>query len=215
MENLSNEELVSLIYEDDSSEDLLGRLIKNLTPMMVKIGKKHLSKLYLYDVDDYIQEGTVVLWKLIQSRKHDGKRKFSNLFYSAFEHKCINLYRDYVLKNMVQLYTDEDYYNYGYRVVTLVEDEYAQQYREKQRERNKRWYEKTHGTSPKAPKLSEEERKERNRQRAREYYLRNKEKCQEAKRRWYRENREYALEYQRAYGQSIRTGINDFEKRRK
>lgn len=215
MENLSNEELVSLIYEDDSSEDLLGRLIKNLTPMMVKIGKKHLSKLYLYDVDDYIQEGTVVLWKLIQSRKYDGKRKFSNLFYSAFEHKCINLYRDYVLKNMVQLYTDEDYYNYGYRVVTLVEDEYVQQYREKQRERNKRWYEKTHGTSPKAPKLSEEERKERNRQRAREYYLRNKEKCQEAKRRWYRENREYALEYQRAYGQSVRTGVNDFEKRRK
>ena len=43
MENLSNEELVSLIYEDDSSEDLLRRLIKNLTPMMVKIGKKHLS----------------------------------------------------------------------------------------------------------------------------------------------------------------------------
>ena len=215
MENLSNEELVSLIYEDDSSEDLLGRLIKNLTPMMVKIGKKHLSKLYLYDVDDYIQEGTVVLWRLIQSRKYDGKRKFSNLFYSAFEHKCINLYRDYVLKNMVQLYTDEDYYNYGYRVVTLVEDEYVQQYREKQRERNKRWYEKTHGTSPKAPKLSEEERKERNRQRAREYYLRNKEKCQEAKRRWYRENREYALEYQRAYGQSVRTGVNDFEKRRK
>lgn len=215
MENLSNEELVSLIYEDDSSEDLLGRLIKNLTPMMVKIGKKHLSKLYLYDVDDYIQEGTVVLWRLIQSRKYDGKRKFSNLFYSAFEHKCINLYRDYVLKNMVQLYTGEDYYNYGYHVVTLVEDEYVQQYREKQRERNKRWYEKTHGTSPKAPKLSEEERKERNRQRTREYYLRNKEKCQEAKRRWYRENREYALEYQRAYGQSIRTGINDFEKRRK
>ena len=215
MENLSNEELVSLIYEDDSSEDLLGRLIKNLTPMMVKIGKKHLSKLYLYDVDDYIQEGTVVLWRLIQSRKYDGKRKFSNLFYSAFEHKCINLYRDYVLKNMVQLYTGEDYYNYGYRVVTLVEDEYVQQYREKQRERNKRWYEKTHGTSPKAHKLSEEERKERNRQRAREYYLRNKEKCQEAKRRWYRENREYALEYQRAYGQSIRTGVNDFEKRRK
>lgn len=215
MENLSNEELVSLIYEDDSSEDLLGRLIKNLTPMMVKIGKKHLSKLYLYDVDDYIQEGTVVLWRLIQSRKYDGKRKFSNIFYSAFEHKCINLYRDYVLKNMVQLYTGEDYYNYGYRVVTLVEDEYVQQYREKQRERNKRWYEKTHGTSPKAPKLSEEERKERNRQRAREYYLRNKEKCQEAKRRWYRENREYALEYQRAYGQSVRTGVNDFEKRRK
>ena len=215
MENLSNEELVSLIYEDDSSEDLLGRLIKNLTPMMVKIGKKHLSKLYLYDVDDYIQEGTVVLWRLIQSRKYDGKRKFSNLFYSAFEHKCINLYRDYVLKNMVQLYTGEDYYNYGYRVVTLVEDEYVQQYREKQRERNKRWYEKTHGTSSKAPKLSEEERKERNRQRSREYYLRNKEKCQESKRRWYRENREYALEYQRAYGQSLRAGINNFEKRRK
>ena len=215
MENISNEELIALIYEDIESEILLERLIKNLTPMMVKIGRKHLSKLYHYDIDDYIQEGAIVLWKLIKSRKYDGKRKFINLFYSAFEHKCINLYRDYVLKNMVQLSCSEDYYNYGYRVVTLVEDEYVQQYREKQRERNKRWYEKTHGASVKAPNLSEEERKERNRQRSREYYLKNKEKCQEAKRRWYHENREYALKYQRAYDQGVRTGINNFEKRRK
>ena len=85
MENLSNEELVFLIYEDDSSEDLLGRLIKNLTPMMVKIGKKHLSKLYLYDVDDYIQEGRIAVFKAMKSFDVNG----ASLFYT-YVCLCIN-----------------------------------------------------------------------------------------------------------------------------
>lgn len=78
MENKSNEELIVLIYADNQSEDAFARLIKNLTPMMVKIGRKHLDKLHFYDDDDYIQEGSMLLWTLIQSHRYDGKRKFSN-----------------------------------------------------------------------------------------------------------------------------------------
>jgi hypothetical protein len=207
MQHKSNEDLVFLIYEGNQSEDAFAQLIKNLTPMMIKIGREHLSKLHFYDIDDYVQEGSIVLWSLIQSHRFDGERKFSNLFYTAFDRKCTNLYRDYVLKNMVQISETEDYYAYGYRVCTFVEDEYAKQYREKQRERNKHWYEKSHPkpAQEERPKLTEEERKELTRQRSREYYHKNKEKCREAKRQWYAEHREYALLYQRAYDQGIRT----------
>ena len=217
MENKSNEELIVLIYAGNQSEDAFAMLIKNLTPMMVKIGRKHLGKLHFYEDDDYIQEGSMLLWTLIQSHRYDGKRKFSNLFYTAFDHKCTNLYRDYVLKNMVQVSESEDYYSYGYRVGTFIEDEYARQYREKQREYNKRWYEKTRSapTKPQPPKLTEEDRKERSRQRSREYYLKNRDKCREAKRRWYAEHREYALQYQRAYDQGVRIGTKGPAKRRK
>lgn len=213
----SNEELISLIYAGDQSEHAFGRLIKNLTPMMFKIGRKHLDKLHFYEDDDYVQEGSILLWELIQSHRYDGERKFSNWFYTAFDHRCTNLYRNYVLKNMVQVSEREDLYNYGYHAGIFIEDEYAQEYREKQRERNKRWREEKFGATakPQAPKLSEEERRERSRQRSREYYLKNRDKCREAKRRWYAEHREYALQYQKAYEQGVRIGTKGPAKGRK
>lgn len=54
MEHKSNEELIFLIYEENQSEDAFAQLIKNLTPMMIKIGREHLSKLHFYDIDDYV-----------------------------------------------------------------------------------------------------------------------------------------------------------------
>ena len=196
----TNEELILWIYAENQIENAFEQLIKNLTPMMVKIGRWHLGKLHFYDTEDYIQEGSVVLWKLIQSRKYDREGKFSNLFYTAFDRKCISLYRSYMMKNLVQLSESKDCYSYGYRICHFVEDEYAREYADKQRERNKKWREKTQGhPPPKPPKLTEEERKERKRQRSLEYYIKNRDKCREAKRRWYAENREYALQYQKAY----------------
>lgn len=206
MHNKSNEELIALIDSDNSSSAALAQLIKNLSPMMVKIGRQHLASLHFYETEDYIQEGSIVLWKLLQSHKYDGKRKFSNLFYTAFDRKCTSLYRNYVLQNLVQISESVDYYHYGYHIGSFVEHEYARAYIEKQKERNKRWRENKLGiTSNKSRKLTEAERRERNRQRSREYYFKNQEKCREAKRRWYAENREYALKYQKAYDQGILT----------
>ena len=88
----------------------------------------------------------------------------------------------------------------------MVEDEYAKRYREKHRKECRRWYEK-HRKKPNAeslPKLTEEEKKERSRQKAREYYIAHREQCIEAKRKWDRENHEYALKYQRAYDKGVR-----------
>lgn len=202
----SNEELVRQIYVQEQVERAFQQLILNLRPMMIKIGRKHLSKIPIYDLDDYVQEGSIILWQLMKSKKYNWKDKFSTLFYAAFERRCINLYRDYVLKNMIVLTEAEDIYGYGYHLTRLVEDEYAKRYREKHREECRRWYEK-HRKKPNAesrPKLTEEEKKERSRQKAREYYIAHREQCIEAKRKWYRENHEYALKYQRAYDKGVR-----------
>ena len=208
MNAISNEDLLEQIYLRQRWEQAFQQLIDNLRPMMVKIGKQHLYKIPIYDTDDYIQEGSIVLWQLIQSKKYNGNGKFSSLFYTVFDRKCNNLYRDYVLKNFIEISESEDLYCYGYHVATLVEDEYARTYREKHREQCRRWCEKNRkkpAVEPK-PKLTPEERKERNRQRSREYYRTHKEQCLAAKHKWYRENHEYALLYQRAYDQGVRIG---------
>lgn len=208
MNVISNEDLLEQIYLQQRWEQAFQQLIDNLCPMMVKIGNQHLSKIPLYDTDDYIQEGSLVLWQLIQGRKYNGKGKFSTLFYTVFDRRCINLYRNYVLKNFIEISESEDLYCYGYHIATLVEDEFARTYREKHREQCRRWCEKNRkksATEPK-PKLSPEERKERARQRSREYYATHKEQCLVAKHKWYQENREYALMYQRAYHKGVRIG---------
>ena len=199
MNVISNEELVRQIYSQEQIESAFQQLIINLRPMMIKLGRKHLSKIPIYDLDDYVQEGSIVLWQLVRSKKFNWKGNFSTFFYTAFDRRCINLYRDYVLKNMITLSEAEDFYNYGYHIVKFVEDEYVRRYRERHREECRRWYEKHRKKPGSRPKITEEEKKERNRQRAREYYAAHRQQRIEAKRRWYRENREYALNYQHDY----------------
>ena len=207
METKTNEELVGMIYADKDVALAFMQLIKNLRPVMIKIGHKHLSKLYIYETDDCVQEGSLVLWSLLKKRVYDGRAKFFSLFYTAFTYKCTNLYRDYVLKNLIPLSETGDFYCYGYSVSKIAVDQYASEYRIKQRERNKALYKKKQASSTSSSTaLTLEEKQERSRQRSREYYQKNKEKCRAAKHKWYMEHREYALHYQKAYEHGVRIG---------
>lgn len=209
MTDKTNEELLEIIYGQENVNAALVQLIYNLRPMMIKIGREHLRKVPIYDKDDYIQEGSLVLWKIIDTRKYNGRGKLSSLFYTMFKRRCINLYRNYVLKNRIQLSECEDYYCYGYHICTLVEDEYATEYRRKKKEWDKHYSEKTCRQKPskkKKPVMTPEERREKNRQYSREYYATHKEQCQARKKRWYQEHREYALLYQKLYDQGVRIG---------
>ena len=206
---LENNELVELIVKGMHVDAALEQLACNLRPMIHKIGYAHLRKVPIYDEDDYMQEAMILMWKLISSGKVKPGFLFSNLFYTAFEHRCINLFRDYVLKNGIFVCCREDERECGRTVGYFIEDEYVEKYRVAQRERNKRYYAKTHPESvnrPKPPRLTEEERKERSRQRGRAYYESHKEQCRQAKRDWYRKNHEYALLYQKAYARGVRIG---------
>lgn len=205
----SNEELYSLYHSGGYADETLSQLIRNLTPMMIFIGQKHLRKISIYDESDYIQEGSFVLWRLLEKDVFNGECKISTLFYKAFERHCIRLYRDYVLKNMVIIGESPDYHSYGYHICAMVEDDYAKRYREKHREECKRWYDANRrkvSADDGKTKLTEEERRERRRQRSKAYYEAHKEQYREAKRKWYEENRDYALLYQKAYDQGVRIG---------
>jgi len=59
MTDISNEDLLKRIYLRQQWEQAFRQLIHNLQPMMVKIGKKHLSKVPIYDTDDYRQRALV------------------------------------------------------------------------------------------------------------------------------------------------------------
>lgn len=209
MNTKTNEELLRMIYDSDHKDAALGQLIENLTPMMVKIGRSRLMRIPYMDTDDYIQEGSIVLWSIIQNHKYNGTGKFSNLFYTVFDYKCRNKYRDYILKNWICYYESDDMYHYGYQTCIMAEDPYARIYRDQQKERNKRWYNKHKRKTPieeGKPPLSPEEKKERTKQRRREYYESHREQMKAAKKKWYQEHREYALLYQKAYAQGVRIG---------
>lgn len=65
---------------------------------------------------------------------------FTRYFTSAIRFRFRNLYRDYVLKNFVQIGEYHDFYGNTYQI--LVESDYARAYREKHREHCRRSYAK-------------------------------------------------------------------------
>jgi hypothetical protein len=201
---LSNEALADLLYANETNQIALQQLIWKNRRTMIKLGNKYLSDIPIYDIDDYVQEGAILIWKIISERKFTSGSNFNALFYKSFENKCITIYRNYVLHNLIVV-SEYDYDGEIHSI--LVEADYAKKYREKHREECRRWYEKNRKETDKEPrpKLTVEEKKERNRQRAREYYRTHKEQCIEAKRKWYRENREYALKYQKDYNSRKRS----------
>lgn len=209
LSNLENNELVELIISGVEVDASFEQLLRNLRPMIFKIAYMYLRRIPIYDEDDYLQEGLILIWKLISTGKVKPDFLFSNLFYTAFQRRCINIFRDYVLKNGIFVSCWERGQEEGYTVGYFIADAYVEKYRLAQRERNKRYYEKTHPEAlnkPKPPTMTEEERIEHRRQKSREYYETHKEQCRQSKRDWYQKNREYALSYQKAYAQGVRIG---------
>ena len=90
MDSMTNEMLVAMIASGDRADLALAQLLHNLKPMMLLLGKKHLGSIPIYDADDYFQEGSLVLWKLVSQNRYNAEGgKFSNLFYTAFQRKCL------------------------------------------------------------------------------------------------------------------------------
>lgn len=212
MQNKTNEELAEMLLSGVEDERIYLQLLYNLKPMIRKIAETYLKQIPIYDREDYYQEGLILIWKLISKKRYTPGTSFSNLFYTAFQMECINLFRNYVLKNLIVISETEDLYNYGYQTSTLVEAEYAKIYREKKRLWDKRLYERNHPKveKPVKPKLTEEEK----RKHRKEYYEKNKERYKRLKKEWYQKNHEYALQYQKAYEAGYRSetrGKNEYK----
>lgn len=207
---IPNEELIKMVVAGEADDRVWLQLQKNFRPMMCKIGFKYLAKLPLYDEDDIIQEGMIVMWKLTTKKDLIFDSRFNNLFYTAFDFKCKKIYRDYVLRNLIVTNEWKDSEYDGYHVVSYGVADYAVEYRRKKSIYNKKRREQQNAANPNyvkkepKPKMTEEEK----RQKRREYYLKNKEHFRELKKKWYQEHREYAIMYSKCYKMGVRLRDN-------
>ena len=135
---MSNEELVRTIQET-GDESAYEELFRNLRPIIIHEAEMYKGKIPHYGLDDYIQEGNLLAWKIIFSGNFKGG-SFAVYFGKAIRNYLCRLFRDFSMKNLICIGQKED--DHGNVTSILVEAEFAEKYRQKQRERSKRYYEK-------------------------------------------------------------------------
>ena len=158
---MNNEQLIDLIRA--GNEAAYDQLFRNLRPVMLHEAAMYMNKMDTYDLEDLIQECQIVAWEVISRGNFKGGR-FSTYYGAAVRNHLIRIFRDYNLKNLVCIGEAEDCKGNITRI--MVESDYAREYREKQRQRSKAWYEKKKAAQPpkepkpkKAPETKEERSK--------------------------------------------------------
>ena len=137
------------------------------------------NKMDTYGVDDLLQECQIVAWEIISRRSFMGGT-FSSYYGAAIRNHLIRIWRDYNLKNLVCIGESEDCRGNITRI--LVESDWAKEYREKQRQHSKAWYDKKKAAEPpkeKKPPMTREERSKRIMAYQREYYKAHPDKLAE------------------------------------
>ena len=204
---MSNEELVKTIQET-GSEDAYEELFRNLRPIIIHEAEMYKGKIPHYGLEDYIQEGNLLAWKIIFSGNFKGG-SFAIYFGKAIRNYLCRIFRDFSMKNLICIGQKED--DHGNVTSILVEAEFAQKYREKQRERSKRYYEKKKAEAAEArkaagipdpvkkPPMTKEERSRRVMEHQREYYRTHPDKLEErrAKMRAYEKARRERIKFEK------------------
>ena len=173
----SNEELVSIIESGD--EAAYAQLFRNLRPVMLHEAAMYMNKMDTYGLEDLIQECQIVAWEVISRGNFKGGN-FSTYYGAAVRNHLIRIFRDYNLKNLVCIGEAEDCKGNITRI--LVESDYAREYREKQRQRSKAWYEKKKASQPpkeKKPPMTKEERSKKVMAYQKKYYAEHPDKLAE------------------------------------
>ncbi len=204
---MSNEELVKTIQET-GNEDAYEELFRNLRPIIIHEAEMYKGKIPHYGLEDYIQEGNILAWKIIFSGNFKGG-SFAVYFGKAIRNYLCRLFRDFSMKNLICIGQKED--DHGNVTSILVEAEFAEKYREKQRERSKRYYEKKKAEAAEArkaagipdpvkkPPMTKEERSRRVMEHQREYYRTHPDKLEErrAKMRAYEKARRERIKFEK------------------
>ena len=182
----TNEELVTIIRAGDPDSDAVGdayaQLFQNLRPVTLHESKMYSHKMDIYSLDDFIQEGQILMWDIIRKDNFKGG-KFSAYYGKAIRLRLAHIWRQYNLKNLVCIDESEDDYGNTYRI--LVESDYIREYRVKRAAEQKRYYEKRKAKQPPKPKktpkpkLTKEERNRKAREYKKRYYAEHPEKLEE------------------------------------
>ncbi len=173
----TNEELIRMIT--GGNETAYEQLFKNIAPITLHEAAKYRGKMETYDTEDFLQEGMITCWEIISRGNFKGG-KFSTYFGGAIRKRLIRIWRDYTMKNMICIGESEDCRGNISRF--MVEADYAREYREKQRIRNKTLYEKKKTAQPpreKKPPMTKEERSRRVCAYQKKYYAEHPDKLAE------------------------------------
>ena len=139
--SLSVEVLFAVLLKHPSDSPVLEELAQRMRPIIMTEALKYRSQLP-FDTDDYMQEGRILLWQIALQKTYR-RGCFTRYFATAIRFRFSNLYRDYVLKNLVRIGEYQDFYGNTYQI--LVVSDYAKNYREKHREHCRRSYAKKRG----------------------------------------------------------------------
>lgn len=141
LHEMTDEELVIMIRKNENINAAYLQLLQNVSPVFIDIAKGYLYALPLYDLDDFLQEGFIVIWKAVISEKVNLKH-FRASCVRMYKFRCKNIYRDYHLRNLMMLDVGSDLYNESIRYCIAKESDYAKEYRERHRMHCRRWLEK-------------------------------------------------------------------------
>lgn len=177
----ANEELVTMIRTGE--EEAYEQLFRNIRPITLHQAEMYRHKMDTYDAEDFIQEGRILAWKIINKDNYSSEDgKFSTYFGVAIKRELIRIYERYCRKNLICIEENEGYH--GEITRTLVISDYAERQREKARERNRRYQARKRekaGLPPvqKKEPMSREEYNRRRREYRKRYYAEHPEKLEE------------------------------------
>ena len=115
----SDDALIAELMEHPSESMALEELAQRMRPIIMTEALKYRSTLP-YDSDDYMQEGRILLWQIALQKTYR-RGYFKRYFTSAIRFRFSNLFRDYVLKNLVRVGEYQDFYGITYQILVVSE----------------------------------------------------------------------------------------------
>ena len=195
-----NEDLVILARKGD--EEAYKQLFYNLRPIMINKALVYKDKMPIYDMDDFLQEGRILVWKMV-SRGKDVDC-FAAYFIGAIRRVFSDLYYEYCKNNLIvirEISSDE------YNTVLMVEADYVKCVREKSKKYNKMNIEKRREYAKKRREKHRDSINENNRLWMRKYREEHRDQINERKRKYWNENKEEInarrREYRRAHKEEV------------
>lgn len=149
---MSNEDLVRLIREAEMPGGRIDsiraridaaycQLFNNMRIAALIEARMYRQSLSIFDTDDFLQEANIVIWNLV--RKNNFREgNFEKYFAVAYRMRLRNIYRDYILKNLVILGIPKEDGQSGLTVACMAEDPKAEEYRVRHREHCKKYNDK-------------------------------------------------------------------------
>lgn len=196
-----NEELIQLAKDGD--EDAYTQLFYNLKPITIHMAVLYGGRVPIYDMDDYLQEGQILIWELVS--KHSFLENFATYYSAAVKNRFIDMYYHYCKNNLIVLCEKECD---GYNTAILVESDYLRRKREKEHEKAK-LYRKKYANEI---RIREKEYRLLHREevnaKKREYWHAHKDELNARRRQYRNENKDKVYAQNRAYREKHKNEIN-------